>query len=77
VPASAIIQSEFNVRQREVVTLTTALYVLGLGSGPFVFAPISELYGRQVAYTISMIGEGRCGSYMIITAYALMQALRS
>lgn len=37
--------------------MTTALYVLGLGFGPFVFAPISELYGRQVAYSISMVGE--------------------
>lgn len=63
--------------------LTTALYVLGLGTyhhqciidykrtanrlptrfsnllkgfGPFLFAPISELRGRQVSYTTSMVG---------------------
>lgn len=39
-----------------VVTLTTALYVFGLGAGPFVFAPVSELKGRQTAYVWSMIG---------------------
>ncbi|GAA5909400.1 hypothetical protein JCM6882_000972 [Rhodosporidiobolus microsporus] len=55
VPAASLIRNEFNVSQ-EVVTLTTALYVLGLGFGPFVFAPISELYGRQRAYSTSQVG---------------------
>lgn len=57
VPATAIIMEEYGLHSREVAVLTTSLYVMGLGSGPFVFAPISELYGRQAAYTISMIGE--------------------
>lgn len=57
VPAIGVIETEFNERNREVVVLATALYVLGLGFGPFVFAPISELNGRQRAYVISMIGE--------------------
>lgn len=56
VPATAEIETQFG-GAREVVILATALYVLGLGFGPFVFAPISELYGRQVSYTVSMIGE--------------------
>ncbi|KAK4703134.1 hypothetical protein P7C70_g3089, partial [Phenoliferia sp. Uapishka_3] len=55
VPATSILRVEFG-QPHEVVVLTTALYVLGLGSGPFLFAPVSELYGRQVAYTLSMIG---------------------
>lgn len=42
---------------REIITLTTSLYVAGLGCGPFVMAPIAELYGRQRAYSISMIGS--------------------
>jgi MFS transporter, DHA1 family, multidrug resistance protein len=58
VPAAPIIREEFGIASREVVTLTTAIYVLGLGMGPFVFAPISELYGRQTAYSVSMLGEG-------------------
>lgn len=61
VPAAPIIMREFNA-SREVVTLTTALNVLGLGCGPFLFAPISELYGRQTAYSISMIGESQIGN---------------
>lgn len=56
VPATSEIEAQFG-GVREVVILATALYVLGLGFGPFVFAPISELYGRQVSYTVSMIGE--------------------
>ncbi|GAA5991335.1 hypothetical protein JCM10908_003263 [Rhodotorula pacifica] len=41
---------------KELATLTISLYVIGLGCGPFVFAPLSELYGRQMGYVISMIG---------------------
>ncbi|GAA5827948.1 hypothetical protein JCM11251_005660 [Rhodosporidiobolus azoricus] len=55
VPAAPLVREQFGVSQ-EVVTLTTALFVLGLGFGPFVFAPISELYGRQVAYSVSQAG---------------------
>ncbi|ORY84191.1 major facilitator superfamily domain-containing protein [Leucosporidium creatinivorum] len=56
VPAAPLIREEFGISNREVVTMTTALYVLGLGAGPFAFAPISELYGRQTAYSVSMLG---------------------
>lgn len=49
VPATEIIQTEFGDKPHEVVVLTTAMYVLGLGAGPFLFAPVSELYGRQVS----------------------------
>ncbi|BGP12181.1 hypothetical protein JCM10213_009335 [Rhodosporidiobolus nylandii] len=55
VPASAAVREQYGVSQ-EVTTLTVALYVLGLGFGPFCFAPISELYGRQRAYSLSMVG---------------------
>ncbi|SCV72192.1 BQ2448_4886 [Microbotryum intermedium] len=54
VAAASILRQEFG-KSREVVTLTTSIYVAGLGCGPFLFAPISELYGRQVAYSSSMI----------------------
>ncbi|KAI5479749.1 MFS polyamine transporter [Pseudohyphozyma bogoriensis] len=45
---------EFGETNTQVITLATALYVMGLGLGPFLFAPISELKGRQRAYLISM-----------------------
>lgn len=49
------VQSRYNA-SKELATLTISLYVVGLGCGPFVFAPLSELYGRQRGYVISMIG---------------------
>lgn len=55
VPDLATLQKRYHV-SRDLATLTVSLYVVGLGCGPFVFAPISELYGRQRAYVISMIG---------------------
>ncbi|GAA5991332.1 hypothetical protein JCM10908_003262 [Rhodotorula pacifica] len=50
-----IVQERYHT-SKEIATLTLSLYLVGLGCGPFVFAPISELYGRQRAYVISMIG---------------------
>jgi multidrug resistance protein len=40
---------EFNVSQ-EVVTLGVSLFVLGFALGPLLWAPFSELYGRQIVF---------------------------
>lgn len=40
---------EFRVSQ-EVVTLGVSLFVLGFALGPLLWAPFSELYGRQVVF---------------------------
>ncbi|KAK9470250.1 major facilitator superfamily domain-containing protein [Dipodascopsis tothii] len=34
----------------EVVILTVTMFVLGFGVGPLVFAPLSEVFGRQIVY---------------------------
>ncbi|KAL7408914.1 major facilitator superfamily domain-containing protein [Mrakia frigida] len=54
-PASEKIGEHFGLSDRTVDTLVTSIFVLGLGFGPFLFAPISELYGRKSAYTTSTI----------------------
>lgn len=38
----------------KVGILTTSIYVLGMGFGPFLFSPIAEVWGRQTAYLLSM-----------------------
>lgn len=43
---------QFNVSQ-EVVTLGVSLYVLGFAVGPLLWAPLSELFGRQVLFLIT------------------------
>ncbi|KAK7193893.1 hypothetical protein DPSP01_010145 [Paraphaeosphaeria sporulosa] len=40
---------EFDVSQ-EVVTLGISLFVLGFALGPLLWAPFSELYGRQIVF---------------------------
>ncbi|WWC60184.1 uncharacterized protein I303_102749 [Kwoniella dejecticola CBS 10117] len=52
IPGMHAVRDEFGVGFR-VGVLIPGAYVLGLGTGPFVFAPISELYGRQIAYISS------------------------
>lgn len=40
---------EFKVSQ-EIVTLGVSLFVLGFALGPLLWAPFSELYGRQLVF---------------------------
>ncbi len=50
-PATKQIAEEFGVGV-EVATLGTALFLFGLGLGPLLWAPLSELYGRKPAVLI-------------------------
>jgi len=49
------IMVEFSVSQ-EVVTLGISLFVLGFALGPLLWAPFSELYGRQTVFLGTYIG---------------------
>lgn len=53
------ILSKFNIGT-EVVTLGVSLFVLGFAIGPLLWAPMSELYGRQVLFF---------STYAILTAF--------
>ncbi|KAH6625777.1 major facilitator superfamily protein [Boeremia exigua] len=44
------IAKEFELKSAKVPSLPTALYVLGIGSGPLFLAPFSEVFGRRVVY---------------------------
>ncbi|KAI9880870.1 MAG: MFS siderochrome iron transporter 1 [Pleopsidium flavum] len=45
---------------QEVVTLGVSLFVLGFAIGPLLWAPLSELYGRQILFF---------GTYGVLTAF--------
>lgn len=53
------IVAEFGVSS-EIVTLGISLFVLGFAIGPLLWAPLSELYGRQVLFF---------GTYAVLTAF--------
>ncbi|EXJ60836.1 hypothetical protein A1O7_04989 [Cladophialophora yegresii CBS 114405] len=53
------INEEFGSSQ-EVATLGVALFVLGFAIGPLLWAPLSELYGRQILF---------CGTYAVLTVF--------
>ncbi|KAH9172062.1 MFS general substrate transporter, partial [Lactarius sanguifluus] len=40
---------------KEVATLAVSLFLLGLGIGPLVVGPLSEVYGRRIVYRLSFI----------------------
>ncbi|KAF7880955.1 uncharacterized protein EAF02_006846 [Botrytis sinoallii] len=50
---------DFNV-STEVITLGVSLFVLGFAIGPLMWAPLSELYGRQVLFF---------GTYAMLTVF--------
>jgi MFS family permease len=53
-PAVFIIEDAFHIHQ-EVALLGLSLFVLGLGLGPLVLAPLSEQYGRLIIYQTSLL----------------------
>lgn len=66
---------EFDVSQ-EVVTLGVSLFVLGFALGPLLWAPFSELYGRQYVFfgtflAFTAFNAGAAGSQNIWTLLIL------
>lgn len=57
--STAQIIEEFQCSQ-EVATLGISLFVLGFAIGPLLWAPLSELYGRQVLFF---------GTYAVLTVF--------
>lgn len=60
----------------EVVTLGVSLYVLGFAIGPLIWAPMSELYGRQVLFfgtyaMLTIFNAGAVGAQNIQTLLVL------
>ncbi|KAL4806602.1 major facilitator superfamily domain-containing protein [Aspergillus unguis] len=53
------IQAEFGIGS-EVATLGVSLFVLGFAIGPLLWAPLSEMFGRQIIFF---------GTYMALTAF--------
>lgn len=51
-PAFPTIEKDFHV-DSTVALLPLSLYVLALGAGPMLAAPISETYGRHIVYLLS------------------------
>ncbi|KAK3203612.1 hypothetical protein GRF29_106g82664 [Pseudopithomyces chartarum] len=66
---------EFGASQ-EIVTLGVSLFVLGFALGPLLWAPFSELYGRQVVFfgtflAFTVFNAGAAGSKNIWTLLIL------
>jgi len=52
---AAEIALDFHLTDPYTPTLPTGLYVLGLGVGPLLLAPCSEIHGRRVVYLCSFV----------------------
>ncbi|KAF4991248.1 hypothetical protein FDECE_14096 [Fusarium decemcellulare] len=47
---------EFKSTSSELASFCVSVYVLGFAAGPMLFAPLSELYGRQIVYHCCNVG---------------------
>ncbi|KZV82563.1 MFS general substrate transporter [Exidia glandulosa HHB12029] len=54
VPGVPAVMQHFGTTNHSLGTLTTSVYVLGLGFGPFLLSPLSEIYGRWIIYITSL-----------------------
>ena len=41
--------------EKEVATLAVSMFLLGLGIGPLLAGPLSEVYGRRIIYRVSFV----------------------
>ncbi|KAI0509488.1 major facilitator superfamily domain-containing protein [Xylaria bambusicola] len=48
------LMEEFGVSDQTIATLGVTTYLIGLGIGSLVWAPVSELYGRKPVYIVCM-----------------------
>ncbi|KAK9471299.1 major facilitator superfamily domain-containing protein [Dipodascopsis tothii] len=63
-PAVSYIMPMFNIGE-VVAVLSISLYVIGFASGPLIWAPLSELYGRKLPVLVSIF---ICGVFMMAVA---------
>jgi len=52
-PGINFIAADLDITSSVVSTLAITLYVLGLGIGPMVISPLSEVYGRLPVYHVT------------------------
>ncbi|WQF84366.1 Putative major facilitator superfamily, MFS transporter superfamily [Colletotrichum destructivum] len=48
------VAEEFNVSE-EAALVSISVFVIGFGVGPMAFAPLSEIYGRQIIYASTLL----------------------
>lgn len=51
-PGVSQMTEEFHNSNELLATLVVSIYVLGLAFGPLVLAPLSEVYGRWIIYSV-------------------------
>ena len=65
-PAIKTIAADYHESPLLVTFAASSAYLLGFGSGPFVFSPLSEVLGRKKVY---------CGTFLVFTLMQLACAL--
>lgn len=55
-PAVSQLTAEFHETSLPLSSFVVSVYILGFATGPMVFAPLSEMYGRLIIYHITNVG---------------------
>ncbi|EEA22509.1 hypothetical protein TMatcc_001357 [Talaromyces marneffei ATCC 18224] len=81
-PAILNIHDEFHSNSITLDTLSISIFMLGVGAGPLLFAPLSELYGRNLIYhlsnfffSISSVGCARAPSLKSLIGFRLIAGI--
>jgi hypothetical protein len=54
-PGVSDVIKEFNVTSSMLGSFVVSVYILGYSFGPFIIAPLSEIYGRLALYHVCNI----------------------
>lgn len=80
-PANRDLQVYFGV-SRTVAILPLTLYVIGLGLGPTIAAPVSEMYGRSIVYKVTLpvcilflVGSGLSKSFVSLCVTRILAGI--
>ncbi|KAH8691208.1 major facilitator superfamily domain-containing protein [Talaromyces proteolyticus] len=81
-PAILNIHDELHSDSATLDTLSISIFMLGVGAGPLLFAPLSELYGRNLIYhlsnfffTISSVGCAKAPSLKSLIGFRLLAGI--
>lgn len=77
-PGVPQLMAEFKSTSSELASFCVSVYVLGYATGPMLFAPLSELYGRAIVYhgcNVGFVGEWARSRVAVVMAFCCLKPL--
>ena len=78
-PALPAIMSDLDFRNGSLASFSVSIYTIGYCIGPFIIAPVCELYGRvpvlYAGFVLFMASLAACGASNTLAVFMIFRAL--